>query len=56
MKTIKHFALALVAVACGLGFTSCDQNKPDNYADYPQLIVGKWFNFTPEASMFLNYH
>ena len=55
MNTIKHFALALVAVACGLGFTSCDQNKPDNYADYPQLIVGKWFNFTPEASMFLNY-
>ena len=55
MKTIKHFALALVAVACGLGFTSCDQNNPDDYADYPQLIVGKWFNFTPEASMFLNY-
>ena len=55
MKTIKHFALALVAVACGLGFTSCDQNKPDNYADYPQLIVGKWFNFTPEASTFANY-
>lgn len=55
MKTIKHFALALVAVACGLSFTSCDQNKPDNYADYPQLIVGKWFNFTPEASIFLNY-
>ena len=55
MKTIKHFALALVAVACGLGFTSCDQNKPDNYSEYPQLIVGKWFNFTPEASMFLNY-
>ena len=58
MKTIKHFALALVAVACGLGFTSCDQNKPeqpDNYADYPQLIVGKWFNFTPEASVFLEF-
>ena len=56
MKTIKHFALALVAVACGLSFTSCDQNKPDNYADYPQLIVGKWFNFTPEGtSMFVNY-
>ena len=52
MKTIKHFALALVAVACGLGFTSCDQNKPDNYADYPQLIVGKWFNFTPETSVY----
>ena len=55
MNTIKHFALALVAVACGLGFTSCNQNNPDDYSDYPQLIVGKWFNFTPEASMFLNY-
>ena len=55
MKTIKHFALALVAVACGLGFTSCDQNKPDNYADYPQLIVGKWFCFTPELSMLVEY-
>lgn len=55
MKTIKHFALALVAVACGLGFTSCDQNNPDDYSDYPQLIVGKWFNFTPEASTFLDY-
>ena len=55
MKTIKHFALALVAVACGLGFTSCDQNNPDDYSNYPQLIVGKWFNFTPDASMFLNY-
>ena len=55
MKTIKHFALALVAVACGLGFTSCDQNNPDDYSEYPQLIIGKWFNFTPEASMFLNY-
>ena len=55
MKTIKHFALALVAVACGLGFTSCDQNNPDNYADYPQLIVGKWFNFSPTASVYLEY-
>ena len=55
MKTIKHFALALVAVACGLGFTSCDQNNPDDYADYPQLIVGKWFNFAPDESVFANY-
>ena len=55
MKTIKHFALALVAVACGLGFTSCDQNNPDDYSNYPQLIVGKWFNFTPDASIFINY-
>ena len=55
MKTIKHFALALVAVACGLGFTSCDQNNPDDYSDYPQLIIGKWFNFTPDASMLAVY-
>ena len=55
MKTIKHFALALVAVACGLSFTSCNQNTPDDYSDYPQLIVGKWFNFTPEASIYMEY-
>jgi hypothetical protein len=56
MKTIKHFALALVAVACGLSFTSCDQNNPDDHSNYPQLIVGKWFNFTPEASMYFEYN
>ena len=55
MKTIKHFALAFVAVACGLGFTSCDQNNPDDYSDYPQLIVGKWFDFTPITSVFAEY-
>ncbi len=55
MKTIKHFALALVAVACGLGFTSCDQNNPDDYSDYPQLIVGKWFYFTPKVSLYVEY-
>ena len=49
----KIFSLAIIAMA--FAFVGCDQNKPDNYADYPQLIVGKWFNFTPEASMFLNY-
>ena len=55
MKTIKHFALALVAVACGLSFTSCNQNNPDDYSNYPKLIVGKWFNFTPTASVFMNF-
>ena len=55
MKTIKHFALALVAVACGLSFTGCDQNKPDNYADYPQLIVGQWFSINPNASLYTVY-
>ena len=49
----KIFSLAILAMA--LVFTGCDQNNPDDYADYPQLIVGKWFNFTPEASMYLDY-
>ena len=51
MKKLTFLAIIAMAFA----FTSCDQNKPDNYADYPQLIVGKWFNFTPETSMFLEY-
>ena len=42
-----------------LSFTmsSCDNDDDEvnPYKDYPQLIVGKWFNFTPEASMFVNY-
>ena len=51
MKKLSFLAIIAMAFA----FVGCDQNKPDNYADYPQLIVGKWFNFTPEASMFLEY-
>ena len=51
MKKLTFLAIIAMAFA----FVGCDQNKPDNYADYPQFIVGKWFNFTPEASMFLNY-
>ena len=51
MKKLSFLAIIAMAFA----FVGCDQNNPDNYADYPQLIVGKWFNFTPDASMFLNY-
>ena len=51
MKKLTFLAIIAMAFA----FVGCDQNKPDNYADYPQLIVGKWFNFTPEASMLLEY-
>ena len=52
MKKLTFLAIIAMAFA----FVGCDQNKPDNYADYPQLIVGKWFNFTPEGtSMFVNY-
>ena len=52
MKKLTFLAIIAMAFA----FVGCDQNKPDNYADYPQLIVGKWFNFTPEASMFLSFN
>ena len=52
MKKLTFLAIIAMAFA----FVGCDQNKPDDYSNYPQLIVGKWFNFTPEGtSMFLNY-
>ena len=51
MKKLTFLAIIAMAFA----FAGCDQNKPDNYADYPQLIVGKWFNFTPDESIFINY-
>ena len=56
MKTFRMFGMALVAVVLGFAMSSCENGDDvDPYKDYPQLIVGKWFNFTPEASMFLNY-
>ena len=57
MKTFRMFRMALVAVVLGFAMSSCDNDDDEvnPYKDYPQLIVGKWFNFTPDASMFLNY-
>ena len=51
MKKLTFLAIIAMAFA----FVGCDPNKPDDYADYPQLIVGKWFNFTPEASIYMEY-
>ena len=51
MKKLTFLAIIAMAFA----FVGCDQNNPDNYADYPQLIVGKWFNFIPDASAFVEY-
>ena len=51
MKKLTFLAIIAMAFA----FVGCEQNKPDNYADYPQLIVGKWFNFAPDESVFANY-
>ena len=56
MKTFRMIGMALVAVMLGFAMSSCENDDDvDPYKDYAELIVGKWFNFTPEASMFLNY-
>ena len=57
MKTFRMIGMAIMAVMLSFTMSSCDNDdeEVDPYKDYPQLSVGKWFNFTPEASMFLNY-
>lgn len=58
MKTFRMIGMALVAVMLSFTMSSCDNDddEVDPYKDYPQLIVGKWFNFTPEASMFCEFN
>ncbi|MBR4848368.1 MAG: hypothetical protein IKV07_03315 [Bacteroidaceae bacterium] len=59
MKTFRMIGIALVAMMFCFTMSSCDNEENeavvDPYKDYPQLIVGKWFNFTPDASMLLSY-
>ncbi|MBQ8337404.1 MAG: lipocalin family protein [Bacteroidaceae bacterium] len=57
MKTFRMIGMALVAVMLGFAMSSCDNDDDEvnPYKDYPQLIVGQWFNFSPDASIFLNY-
>ena len=51
--------IALVAMMFCFTMSSCDNEENeavvDPYKDYPQLIVGKWFRFTPESSIFMTY-
>ena len=48
--------MALVAVVLGFAMSSCENDDDvDPYKDYPQLIVGKWFYFTPEVSLYVEY-
>ena len=63
MKTFRMLGMALVAVMFGFAMSSCNSDDDDYqityedpYKDYPQLIVGKWFNFTPEESVFMNFN
>ena len=55
MKTFRMFGMALVAAVIAFAFSACEKDGKDAYKDYPQLIVGKWFCFTPESSIFMNY-
>ena len=57
MKTFRMIGMALVAVVLGFAMSSCENDDDvDPYKDYPQLIVGKWFNFTPTESVFMNFN
>ena len=51
--------IALVAMMFCFTMSSCDNEENeavvDPYKDYAELIVGKWFNFTPTASVFMNF-
>lgn len=57
MKTFRMIGMALVAVVLGFAMSSCDNDDDEvnPYKDYPQLIVGKWFNFSPEASGYISF-
>ena len=59
MKTFRMIGMALVAVMFGFAMSACSDDD-DEYLkelekEYTRLIVGKWFNFTPEVSAFLDY-
>ena len=55
MKTLRMIGAAVFAAVFAFAMSSCEKDNKDEYKDYPQLIVGQWFCFTPESSMFLNY-
>ena len=56
MKTFRMFGTALVAAVIAFAFSACEKDNKDEYKDYPQLIVGKWFNINPDMSMFVEYN
>ena len=61
MKTFRILGMALVAVMLGFAMSACSDDDDDYLKElekeYTRLIVGKWFNFTPEGtSMFLNFN
>lgn len=62
MKTFRMIGMALVATMFSFAMSSCNDDDEDYkftyvdpYKDYPQLIVGRWFNFTPESSIYMEF-
>jgi len=52
MDTFETFTVVLSLSKTG-EYNAAEDVDP--YKDYPQLIVGKWFNFTPEASGYIDF-
>ena len=45
-----------MAAVIAFAMSSCEKDGKEDYKDYPQLIVGQWFNFTPTESVFMNFN
>ena len=56
MKRFRMFGMTLVAAVIAFAFSACEKDGEVAYKDYPQLIVGKWFNINPDMSMFVEYN
>ena len=59
MKTFRMIGMAIMAVMLGFAMSACSDDDDDYLKElekeYSRLIVGQWFDFTPKASMFMNY-
>ena len=56
MKTFRIVGMTIMAVMLSFTMSSCDNDDDvDPYKGYPQLIVGKWFIFTPDASGYIDF-
>ena len=59
MKTFRILGMTLVAVMLGFAMSACSDDDDDYLKElekeYSRLIVGKWFNFTPEASGYIDF-
>ena len=59
MKTFRILGMALVAVMLGFAMSACSDDDNDYLKElekeYARLIVGKWFCFTSEMNMLVEY-